>query len=251
MLRTRPLLVAPLLALMLVVGLTATELPAVAAAKRPSITLKASPKTVAINTTVTLTGKVSGKSPGTRVKLQRRTGGTWKTLKSTKVTRSKAYRFRTTIRDSRTAFRVKVVKNTKLKAATSRTVQVTGTPVDDTARTLILRKTNEFRAQNGRSPLALMPELNTIAQKWSTHMATTSEFGHNPNYVASYPAGWTAAAENIAAGQQVDEVVNSWINSPGHRKNLLGDYNYIGIGYATGGEYGRYYTQNFGKYPRR
>lgn len=249
MLRTRSLLVLPLLALIL--GLTTTALPAEAAAKRPTVTLAATPGVVAVQSPTTLTGKVSGTSAGAKVRLERRAGGAWKVIKSSKVKRNKTFRFRTTVSDDQTSFRVKVVKSKKIRSATSKTVTVIGTTELDRVRLLILQKTNEFRAQNGLVPLGLMPELNTVAQGWSTHMATSGDFKHNPTFSSSYPAGWSGGAENIAAGQSPDDVVTGWINSSGHRANLLGDYNYIGIGYATGGPYGRYYTQNFAKYPGR
>jgi uncharacterized protein YkwD len=55
-------------------------------------------------------------------------------------------------------------------------------------------------------------------------------------------------AENIAAGQtSAAQVVEGWMNSPGHRANILdGELTQIGVGHATGGEYGTYWTQVFG-----
>lgn len=246
MLRLRPLLVLPIVALVL--GLTSTALPADAAAKRPKVTLSAAASTVAVQSKATLSGTVSGTSAGAKVRLESRAGGSWTAIKTTKVKRNKTYRFTTTIKDATTSFRVKVLKNKRIRSATSKTVRVTGTTEVDAVRLLILQKTNEFRAENGLPPLALMPQLNTIAQGWSASMASTGDFKHNPSFSGSYPGGWSRAGENIAAGQSPGSVVASWIESPGHRANLLGDFNYIGIGYATGGPYGRYYTQDFAKY---
>ncbi len=246
MLRTRPLLVLPVLALVL--GLTATALPADAAARRAKVTFSAPASSVALQSSVTLSGTVSGASAGAKVRLERREGGAWRVIRSTRVKRSKTFRLTTTIQDTTNLFRVKIVKNKKIRAAASKTIRITGTTQMDAARQRILQQTNEFRAQNGLRPLALMPRLNSIAQGWSERMATTGDFRHNPTFTASYPSGWSSAGENIAAGQSPDDVVRSWINSPGHRANLLGDYNSIGIGYALGGPYGRYYTQNFAKY---
>ena len=61
-----------------------------------------------------------------------------------------------------------------------------------------------------------------------------------------YP--YRKVAENIAAGQRTpQDVVTSWMNSSGHRANILNcNLTEIGVGYATGGSYGRYWTQNFG-----
>lgn len=63
---------------------------------------------------------------------------------------------------------------------------------------------------------------------------------------------WSACAENIAAGQQTPQkVVDSWMNSPGHRANILSDkYEYLGVGFyydkdGLGGGLQYYWTQNF------
>ena len=57
---------------------------------------------------------------------------------------------------------------------------------------------------------------------------------------------FSMAAENIAAGQRTpEEVVESWMNSPGHRANILGDCKELGVGLALGGHYGYYWTQCF------
>jgi uncharacterized protein YkwD len=114
----------------------------------------------------------------------------------------------------------------------------------------ILDDTNAFRARYGRAPLTLDPQISSVAQNWTNYMASSCTFDHNPSFSTQMRAGWTAAAENIAAGQQYTDVVAAWINSPGHRANLLGDYTHIGIGYvgASSCPYGRYYTQNFGRY---
>jgi uncharacterized protein YkwD len=63
----------------------------------------------------------------------------------------------------------------------------------------------------------------------------------------SFGIQFSYAGENIAAGQRTpQEVVNSWMNSPGHRANILNrNYTKIGVGYASGGEYGTYWTQMF------
>ncbi|MEG1311941.1 MAG: CAP domain-containing protein, partial [Romboutsia sp.] len=57
---------------------------------------------------------------------------------------------------------------------------------------------------------------------------------------------YMGAGENIAAGQTSAIYAHeAWMNSQGHRKNILGDYKYIGVGVIFGGYYTIYYTQNF------
>ena len=73
-----------------------------------------------------------------------------------------------------------------------------------------------------------------------------------PNFVdrdvqAGYTP-WTTLAENVAAGQQTPEaVVAAWMNSAGHRANILNpSFRDIGVGVAKGGSYGIYWAQEFG-----
>ena len=126
----------------------------------------------------------------------------------------------------------------------------------------VLKLTNEFRQQNGRDPLNLDAKLNEAAESHSRNMAQQDFFSHTGRDGSSAgdrieDAGydWRAWAENIAAGQPTpQDVMNGWINSPGHRANLL-DANLqdIGIGYVhlandTGSvNYNHYWTQNFGR----
>ena len=56
------------------------------------------------------------------------------------------------------------------------------------------------------------------------------------------------AAENIHQDRDADSAVQGWLNSPGHCANIMsGNYRDIGIGYASGGSFGAYWVQNFGK----
>ncbi|MDX2216109.1 MAG: CAP domain-containing protein [Oculatellaceae cyanobacterium bins.114] len=125
----------------------------------------------------------------------------------------------------------------------------------------VVNLTNAFRQQFGLQPLTLNAKLTTAAQTHSQNMAIHDFFAHT-GVDGSQPwdrmvaAGyrWAQAAENIAAGQQTPEaVVNAWINSPGHRANMLNaNLREIGVGYYellndTGSvNYGRYWTQDFG-----
>ena len=64
----------------------------------------------------------------------------------------------------------------------------------------------------------------------------------------SYGISYRYAAENIAKGYQTPAaVVNGWMNSEGHRKNMLGDFQMLGVGaaYNAGSAYGFYFTQDF------
>lgn len=112
----------------------------------------------------------------------------------------------------------------------------------------ILDDTNAFRVKNGLPPLLLSPNMNTVSQAWSEEMAESSRMSHNPAFSTQIPKGWRGAAENVAYGYSVNTVTTAWINSPGHRANILGNYTHIGIGIARAANGQLYYTQNFGLY---
>ena len=99
------------------------------------------------------------------------------------------------------------------------------------------------------------PAIDTVARAWSTQMATSGSFMHNPNYRNQIPAGWTAAGENIAAGSPSGYYMfEMWMASSAHRGNMLNpEYTDIGIGFVRGGTtaYGSHGTQNFASYAAR
>ena len=122
----------------------------------------------------------------------------------------------------------------------------------------VLKLTNEFRKENDRAPLRNDADLNAAAENWSRKMAKQDFFEHSTSAQAE-KYGYDVArwGENIAAGYRTPEdVVEGWINSSGHRKNLLNrDFQEIGIGYYKmsndGGDapYTHYWTQVFGTEP--
>ncbi|MBM7646402.1 putative YkwD family protein [Scopulibacillus daqui] len=118
----------------------------------------------------------------------------------------------------------------------------------------VVELTNQERQKKGLKPLKADNQLAKMARDKSQDMADKGYFDHqSPTYgspfdmMKTYGIKYTAAGENIAAGQQTpQDVVNSWMKSPGHRANILNkDYTYIGVGYVKGGSYGSYWTQEF------
>ncbi|MFE3034943.1 CAP domain-containing protein [Streptomyces canus] len=115
--------------------------------------------------------------------------------------------------------------------------------------------TNRERARAGLPPLAVDPLLARAAQAYSTDMAVRAFYSHT-SPEGTQPWDRAAAAgstrrsigENIACGQRsAAEVVEGWMNSPGHRANILKPgFTHIGIGFAGGGPAGTYWTQLFG-----
>ncbi|MEU6253960.1 CAP domain-containing protein [Streptomyces sp. NPDC047043] len=127
----------------------------------------------------------------------------------------------------------------------------------DLARTAaeVVDLTNRERARAGLRPLAADPHLTTAAQAHSADMVARAFYSHT-SPEGSQPWDRAAAAgarrrsigENIACGQRSPaEVVDGWMNSPGHRANILkADFTHIGIGFEGGGQRGTYWTQLFG-----
>jgi uncharacterized protein YkwD/stress response protein SCP2 len=115
--------------------------------------------------------------------------------------------------------------------------------------------TNRERARAGLPPLAADPLLTTAAQAHSADMVARDFYSHTAPG-GSRPWDRAAAAgstrrsigENIACGQRSPaEVVEGWMNSPGHRANILKPgFTHLGVGFAGGGRAGTYWTQLFG-----
>ncbi|MCA9665291.1 MAG: hypothetical protein KC503_06875 [Myxococcales bacterium] len=113
---------------------------------------------------------------------------------------------------------------------------------------------NQERAKQGLAPLACDLKASAVARKYSEYMCTAGFFSHTGadgsspwDRLSAGGVDFRGAGENIAAGQTSPaSVMNSWMNSSGHRANILGNYTHIGIGYNNCGKgYKHYWTQNF------
>lgn len=111
---------------------------------------------------------------------------------------------------------------------------------------------NQERQKQGLKPLTLNKKLSDVARAKSKDMMDKGYFDHNsPTYgspfdmMKQFGIEYTTAGENIAKGQQSPEdVMNAWMNSDGHRKNILNpDFTEIGVGYVKGDT--TYWTQQF------
>jgi uncharacterized protein YkwD len=116
----------------------------------------------------------------------------------------------------------------------------------------VLEYTNKFRKSKRLAPLVMREDLNAIAQKHSNDMAKGKVgFGHSgfAKREAQVQKIMTSAhtfAENVAYGSPTGEdVVDGWKKSSGHRRNMLGNFKYIGIGVARDKRGVIYYTQLF------
>ncbi|MGV9991865.1 CAP domain-containing protein [Streptomyces sp. NPDC003374] len=126
-------------------------------------------------------------------------------------------------------------------------------PAQAAAEAQVLALVNEERAKVGCSPVAASSALTDLAEKFSRAMATQDFFDHTDPSGAS---PWDRAAElgisnlggeNIARGQaDAEAVMEAWMNSPGHRANILNcDFKTLGVGVHFGSG-GPWWTQDFG-----
>ena len=115
----------------------------------------------------------------------------------------------------------------------------------------VIRLVNEIRAENGLKPLTANWELSRIARYKSEDMSDNRYFSHtSPTYgtpfqmIKAFGLSYRSAGENIAYGYGTPAaVVNGWMNSSGHRANILNaSYTQIGVGYCANGNY---WTQMF------
>ena len=121
--------------------------------------------------------------------------------------------------------------------------------------TRVTQLVNAHRARAGCRALRVDSRLVTAARRHSQDMARRRYFSHTSpggttpwQRIAATGYPRAALAENIAAGQPTAAaVVDAWMRSPGHRRNILNcGMRAVGVGLATGGPYGYHWTQDFG-----
>ena len=118
----------------------------------------------------------------------------------------------------------------------------------------VLNLVNKERKANGLKPLTLNKELSNVANIKSRDMIEKGYFDHtSPTYgspfdmLKKFNISYNTAGENIAMGQKTpSEVMNSWMNSSGHRANILNStYTELGVGIQKDSNGTIYWTQMF------
>lgn len=118
----------------------------------------------------------------------------------------------------------------------------------------VIRLVNVERAKVGLKPLSENVKLSKVARIKSQDMINKKYFSHySPTYgspfdmMKKFGIRFTAAGENIAMGQKTPmEVMNAWMNSAGHRRNILNpNFTQIGVGVAKDSKGRLYWTQMF------
>ncbi|MEV5558360.1 CAP domain-containing protein [Nonomuraea wenchangensis] len=136
--------------------------------------------------------------------------------------------------------------------ATAKAATTVGTAVENE----VVRLTNAERAKGGCGALTHDSRLRRAAYEHSADMAKNDYFEHDSQDGRDVgdrirATGFTASAwaENIAMGQRTAaEVVKGWMNSDGHRRNIMNcAYTHIGVGAAKDGQGRLYWTQDFAR----
>lgn len=112
---------------------------------------------------------------------------------------------------------------------------------------------NKQRTANGLSALKVDAELQRVVKIKAQDMVNSNYFSHNsPTYgspfemLQSFKVSYKTAGENIAGNSSNSGAVNAWMNSSGHKANILNSsFNYTGIGVVNSPKYGKIYVQMF------
>lgn len=112
---------------------------------------------------------------------------------------------------------------------------------------------NQQRANNGLSALKIDAELQRVARIKAQDLVNNNYFDHNSptygtpfNMMKNFGITYKTAGENIAGNSSNSAAVTAWMNSSGHRANILnGSYNYTGLAVVSSPRYGKIYVQMF------
>ncbi len=145
-------------------------------------------------------------------------------------------------------------KATPAKATPTKATTAPNLSADDKIVKEVVTLVNQERAKQGLAPLKENVKLSTVARTKSEDMAKNNYFSHtSPTYgspfdmMKQFGITYSAAGENIAMGQPTAaSVMDGWMNSPGHKANILSkDFTEIGVGIAKNANGSIYWTQQF------
>lgn len=112
---------------------------------------------------------------------------------------------------------------------------------------------NKQRTNNGLKALTIDSEVQNVARIKAQDMVNNNYFSHtSPTYgspfdmLKSFKISYKTAGENIAGNSSNSAAVNAWMNSSGHKANILNSgFNYTGISVVSSPKYGKMYVQMF------
>jgi hypothetical protein len=118
---------------------------------------------------------------------------------------------------------------------------------DSGAEDQFLQLINGERTSRGLNALSLRPEVVPVARGWTSVLMAQGSLSHNPSLATQMPSDWVTIGENVGYGSDVTTLHTAFMNSPGHRANILGDFNQVGIGADRDGSGRLWVTVDFMK----
>lgn len=146
------------------------------------------------------------------------------------------------VNDARSATADRNLRVDRLRFAT-----VTAPALDDAYEARVVQLVNAARAAHGLRPLAVSSCADRYAEAWATHLAGVRRFVHRTDLAALLSAcSASSVGENIAYGAvSADRLVQMWLDSPGHRANILGSWTHLGTGAVRTADGTVWAAQNF------
>ncbi|HEX9314971.1 MAG TPA: CAP domain-containing protein, partial [Actinomycetota bacterium] len=119
-------------------------------------------------------------------------------------------------------------------------------PADTTEESCFVSAINAARSSAALAPLGADGDLLRLARVWSATMAAAGDISHNPNVASLAPPDWSTLGENVGFGPTCDSVVQAFMSSPEHRRNILDpSYSSLGVGVVDGPDGLMYVTEDF------
>lgn len=131
-------------------------------------------------------------------------------------------------------------------------------PAESPSPTAVVEAHDRVRAERGLVPLVVNPSLERAAMRHARDMAGRRKMSHRGGDGSSpfrrmeeEGYSFSRAAENVAAGVfSLESLMDAWMSSPPHRRNILGDFREVGAGVATSEDGTTYWCVTFGAPPR-
>ena len=124
--------------------------------------------------------------------------------------------------------------------------EVAAPAADPGAEAQFVSRINSLRASKGLRQLKVDGELLGVARRWTDRMVSDGQISHNPNLGSQVSGSWTKLGENVGVGNSVDGLMDAFIDSPAHYRNLVDpDWNYVAVGVSYGRDGRLYTTHNF------
>lgn len=206
-----------------------------------------------------------------RVHVVKRGENLWRICKKYNVKYSKVLNYNSNIKNPRIIFRGQKIVIPDLTANNNNNMKSSSQSTEKNGKTSsetqsgksaqssdmtaqVVELVNKERVSRGLQPLTIDTKLKECAQAKAQDMVNKNYFAHtSPTYgspfnmMEQWGIKFTAAGENIAQGQRTaQEVMTSWMNSPGHRSNILSDsFSEIGVGVAKNSKGVLYWSQMF------